>query len=138
MPEILSFEEITISRTFKDGSGRSIEIEPPTLTNPVDAVVICDIEWKGNPMDKKIYLLWTNITENTDANFWGNIQEKTIAALGSVPPYVFFPKSRIIPVSSLPRMLEFMLMDPRGTGPLKVIEGEITIHLAFISYKKNH
>ena len=85
MPEILSFEEITISRTFKDGSGRSIEIEPPTLSNPVDAVVICDIEWKGNPMDEKIYLLWTNITENTDANFWGNIQEKTIAALGSVP-----------------------------------------------------
>jgi len=131
---ILSFEEITISHTFNDGSGRSIQIEPPTLSNPVDAVVISDIEWKGNPTDTRIYLLWSNITENSDANFWANIQESTAIISNS---FVSFPKSQIIPINSLPKMLEFMLIDHRGRRP-KVIEGEITIHLAFISYKKNH
>jgi len=52
--------DITISHTFTDGSGRSIQIEPPALLgNPVDAIVISDIEWKGSPADTRICLLWT-------------------------------------------------------------------------------
>jgi len=52
--------DITISHTFTDGSGRSIQIEPPAvLGNPVEAMIISDIEWKDGPAATKIILLRT-------------------------------------------------------------------------------
>ena len=132
MPEILSIKNVTAHRMF---AAAQPGIFHHTITampmHPVDEIVIRSITWNGVSNDDMMHLLWSNITNDIVGSFCG----------GSIISQS--PGTRIVLTHPPPNVLEFKLMHPRTKNDLPPVfddsvEGDIAIHLEFISYKKRH
>ena len=132
MPNIEYIKNVTASHTFTGpapGEFSHTITSPPI--HPVDEIVIRAITWNGLTNDDSLYLLWSNITNDIIGSFCGANLSPTCSG------------TRIVLSHPPPNVLEFKLLHPRTKNDLPPIfddsvEGDIAIHLEFISYKKRH
>jgi len=131
MREIESIKNITVSQSLAGVQGVFHHTIKEMPIHPVDEVVISAVTWSGRQDDIELYLLWSNIENNFVTSFTGS----------NTNPH--FPNTRIIWTKPPPNVLEFKLYHPQLIEDVPPffcnnVDGEIAIHLEFITYKKNH